>query len=331
MPQLLYPTAAKVEGPILLSLEQLRELDSILDKHEQLLTKYQEEIWERELSERLSQQAEDIRRELTEEEKKQYTERFERRELDYRRRQRQRKTTVYFRSRRRLEVATFQEAAKHPEMMNDLPVGFDLRVRYSPVRLWIETDDYLGSTIKVSAEPESDENARDLFGELRMWLSSVTPPRWQQWWVKSRPLNWMLWWLWLVVVVLVAGPNIVESEVTKRYYRAQAHGLIEKGITPENQQKAIEVILALSSDYSTPKAPPVSVGSWFWFFLTGGLFICAVLSFPPKVILGLGKGEKSIQFWRYWLRFVFVGVPTFVASNFLWPTLASLVQKLLSR
>jgi len=118
----------------------------------------------------------------------------------------------------------------------------------------------------------------------------------------------------------------MQGGMDTRYYKAQGRELLRQGLTAANQQKAVEVLLAITTDYSAPIEH--RMGNWFWFFLIGGAAMCLIVGYPPRLVIGLGVGEDHIRRWRMWTRFVFIVVPGFIAANFLWPYLVNAIKKI---
>lgn len=181
-----------------------------------------------------------------------------------------------------------------------------------------------GPELAVSVSPSSYEPARYFFSALRTWGRSVEAPRWQQLWAKLDFFRFLLWAVWLLAVFAMYSAH--NEATAKSYYRDQAYKILRDGVNTGNQQKATETILALESEYAAP-VPAQPLGRQFWFFALGGLITCIILTFPPGVEIGLGRGEARIANWQRWLKFVFVIVPGFIASNFIWPLVADAIRR----
>jgi|ERR1051326_1514760 len=132
---------------------------------------------------------------------------------------------------------------------------------------------------------------------------------------------------WFFVAAYWYGGNA--NNIGKTYYQAQAVELLQKGVNPQNEIKAIEILLALQSDYRNQQIPPSKPSGRFWLFLVVGGLLCLALSFPPELVVGLGKGEKELARWQSWIKFVSITVPAFLASTYLWPTLTTWLRALI--
>jgi hypothetical protein len=98
----------------------------------------------------------------------------------------------------------------------------------------------------------------------------------------------------------------------KNDLKSQAHELLKDGITPDETEKALDILLKLQSGF-LPKdyieANPTSLRGWYILVTCAALFGIIGL-IPPKTNLGLGKGEQRVKRWIIWIRVVSVVIPT---------------------
>ena len=149
--------------------------------------------------------------------------------------------------------------------------------------------------------------AAPLYGIFRSWMHRVEPPRWQRAWLElaSTPIIWAVFFIVVMFGVAASfGPEYP--------YKSEAHSLLAGGLaTPDKQRRALELLLAISSDYQRT----ISIPKWFIVSVIAGFALCLVLSICPKVSIGIGKGARRVQMWRSWSKFAFVSVPTFLVSS----------------
>jgi len=88
--------------------------------------------------------------------------------------------------------------------------------------------------------------------------------------------------------------------------------MLKQGLNEQQRQRALEIILALESDYVPAGMPQVQKPStaWFWWFAGIGLAISTLISFPPRTQIGIGRGESRIKQWKAWIRFISVFIPS---------------------
>jgi hypothetical protein len=324
MPELIYPTRVAIGAPILISATSLKELDELLDGQLPALLKAQDELIPTRVEERLERIVGGLgySDERLDKKRKEY-EKDIREELFGRDR---RVLHIRLSDGRRLDARSFEEAAAHPEVQRSVASGFVLEVRCGIVSVALEARSRFLTELTLDVSPSNYEPARNLYSSLERWVRSVEAPTWQRWWSR---LSWgsFSFFMWAFIASLVWGASVDSG--TKQHYKEEAHKLIEQGVTPDKQQKALETILALESDYSKPIS--YSPGRWFWFFLITGTMATAILAYPPKLELGIGRGEARVERWQRWMKFVFIAIPAFVASNFVWPWLSDVIRKYVMR
>ena len=230
---------------------------------------------------------------------------------------------IHFSDGSRLEARSFDEAAAHPQALQSTVKSFALDVACGAISARIEAGSGFDPSLAIEVSPSNYEPARTLFAALRRWARGVTPARWQQVWRSVVFTPFIPWMVWVVLLFSVWGVSM--DSQAKYYYRDQAHRLIQNGVTPDKQQKALETMLALQSEYPAPVQYPI--GHWFWLFLLTGTVATAILAHPPNLEVGIGRGEDRVVRWQKWMRAAFVFVPTFLASNFLWPLISDFIKK----
>jgi hypothetical protein len=317
MAQVLYPTAIKVEGPLLIEKDSLTRLDSILDDHWKRFVENQDQEFEKEFDLESQRWAKLLNKEEMEERRSS----LDRSIRSYGKYFRQRSVTIHFADGRKLRVQSFSEALSNVEIIDELPVDLKVKMICGNVEMSIETETYTLPTLTLSVSPSDDETARDLFGDLKSWLRTVRPSKWLKLWSWISVFSLGLWMSWFVCLSLF----LVNSVSNSVDYKSIGSQIVAKGVTSENRDQALQVILAIQSGYggSTTFHP----GLRMWIFALGGFVACLILSYSPKIVIGLGKGEQRISAWRTWIKIVFVFIPLFIASNILAPLLVDLISR----
>jgi hypothetical protein len=318
--EVIYPTSLNLRGPLLLSSDTLKQLDSVLTQHQPVLVELRSKRIDQYVSERVLQaKQEGMTDEDVEKRKKNWAAYARETVPEF-----SRNLTVSFSDGTRLEATSFAEASAHSEFSTAVANGFELSVACSSLRMNLAADsDSYDTSMKLRVSPSNAEGATNLFADVRRWMRTVQAPWAQQWWCALGHAKPVIWGAFVIAVLIALGFSIGNKD--EGYYRKQAQDLMQQGVSSSNQGKAIETLLALESKASAPTSHALS--HWYWFFLIGTFAVALILSYPPKLVLGLGSGDDKIKLWRAWTKFVLVIVPTFVASNFLWPHISELVKK----
>lgn len=230
-----------------------------------------------------------------------------------------RSLTIRLKKNKKVVVKSFGEALREQSLIEEMPVGFTFVLRNGEIKCTIEMRQ--DGSLDISVSPEHLPESRELFAALQRWVIPMRPPTWQQLWVFLNPIQWILWF----VLLLIIGTVIEDSKsYAKQTFTNQANQLLKDGISQEEQLKAIETILALQADYIPPGQQSHTPG-WLNLLIFGGLTICLVLTFAPKSLIGIGRGQEAIGRWRKWMRFVFIIVPGFIFLNIVWPWLSNII------
>jgi hypothetical protein len=317
MPEIIYSTKTKINGPLLLDHSSLLAVDKIMTEQKPVLEELRSQLIDQSVAQRMSELKEE-NADVSEEQEKLVRESLERRAAEY-----STALTLYLANGSRLRAKSFGEAVAHSEF-SDVPAsGFGLSLSCGALSMTLNSDSDLFSTnMSLVVSPSNAEGATNLFTEMRRWVRTVQAPLWQQWWCRLGHLRFIVWLAWSFLVLMV---TLYAIGLDDSYYKRQARDLVHEGINQSNQQKAIQTILAIQADVAGPTQR--NLGHRYWFFLLGSLAVCLMLTYPPKFVLGLGSGEDKIKRWRAWTKFVFVSIPGFVASSFLWPYVSDVLKR----
>jgi hypothetical protein len=257
--------------------------------------------------------------------------------------------TITFRLRhdKELETSSFRDALFHPAAINENALGlkYEVKVRDITALLvlekntkeraikqtnWTIFDTEENETeLQITVEPKSAALSQELFAVLKDWAVGVQPPIWQKWVLNFRGFGRLALFFWLLLLGVFffspTPPNL------KEHYKQEARKLLDKGIDSNNQQKALELLLAIYSDYVPPSAKPVPTMLSSRSLITNllGLFAVSVVAFFPELCIGLWRGKQYLRWWRTWVRFVSVTVPGLLVARYFWPQLFNLVEKAL--
>lgn len=255
--------------------------------------------------------------------------------------------TITFRLRhdKELETSSFNEALIHPAVMNESILGFKYELRSDNTTAllvleknkaerinkqtnWTIFDTEENETeLQINVEPRSALLSQELFSILRDWATSAQPPIWQRWALNIRSLGRMILFFW----IFFFGINFFSSTPPnyKEHYKQEARKLLDQGINASNQQRALELLMAIESDYvpsSAKPAPPArSSRSLITNFL--GIFAVSVIAFFPELCIGVGKGKQYLQWWKTWVKFVSVTVPGLLVARYVWPQLFNIIER----
>jgi hypothetical protein len=223
-----------------------------------------------------------------------------------------------------ITTETVSQAIAELAVTNELPAAMDISLQMKTIEASVSVGGsriWRSDSLRIRVSPESNQEARELFGALRQWAKTYQPPIWQQVWPIEPFYHWMVW-IFLVYIGFIFLPS--SSDVGKAQLSAKARELLADGLQPGEQTEALEILLRLQ----TGTVPNITIGfpGWFKVFFWAGLLIALILTIRPKVVLGMGRGTDAIKRWRLWLRFVGVTVPGVIFTSFVWPFIETLIR-----
>lgn len=317
-------TKATVEDPWLLSKDDLESLDEELAQ-----------AWE-ELEGRRSERLEQARTEDLNELRKTDPE-AEAKDLKRRRpwssayelEKSARKCVFALEGGTRVETTTVGEALKRRDILDKRVESFHVSLSSGDIEV---TVDSRWRGLDIETKPDSDPLAQEIFERLLHWKDAVEQPPWVIRW-KSWSIGAMiLAMLPLYFLLLTFTPT--DASRNANAWRQEAWNLLEDGLTPEEQQRAIEVLLASQAQYPAPRGalqpPTASAGlRRLRIVLLAAVAGLVVLGLPPKSTVGLGPGAKQLRRYRWWISFVSKAIPiSLFATLILDPFLTWLSQNL---
>ena len=361
MSNFIYTTSNRIQGPLLLDADSLKNLDDIVIPIWKQLTaevdeRFREDLAKRieedDFATRLKKQLEDenpfdlqgvvieetLPEEKREELKKKQDEALRefrestRKSLEERMEALERQLTGYsifnkyqkefslfldLGNKKKIQVESFAKALSNVDLLNEVPRSFELSFSAGEHRFSMNLDK---SSLSYRVSPEHHPTSRDLFAGLEQWAKSVSAPSWQKYWLEWSFFAILLWLLLVSISVLVVASS---SDPSVELYRQQAYEILKDGVNLDNQSKAIETLLALTSRYRAPSLPPAQIPTWFWVLIGTSGIASILLNIKPKSVLGIGKGQELIGRWRLYIRIVFIIIPAFILVNILTPFLTS--------
>jgi len=307
-----YHTTGKLHGLWFLDQKALEELDSILDEALKDLQAQRKRDIENELQRRLRTYERIWHRpdkEPTEEEKtKRIKETRKEIETSYGCSHYTRELTIYCSPSRDLNIDRFSTAFGKPEVEHVTPMGFlaEIKCGQGDLKIALNKYSFLLNELDISVSPHTADVSSDIFTKLNAWAEAKRQPTWQYYWKKLAGLQWLL--LYLIGTISF----VLLSASTKEPLKAEARQLLQKGMTKDDDHRAIELLLSIASDYKKPTdGTPIVIllPRWYIICITFLFLACIAFSFPVNTAIGIGKGKKVLERqrrWLWWLQFLFV-------------------------
>lgn len=167
--------------------------------------------------------------------------------------------TVFLSGGRELPVKSFKEAINNPACQHEIPAGFSYNLKLGQVQGFIRVTAVntnepkrtksQDQELEIKLTPQSSRVSQELFVALRDWADDVGPSMYQRGLLVIKPFAIIC----LVVMLIIGlGDFLSPAADPKQVYKAEAHKILGEGVNQSNQQRAIEILLALQTDYTPP-------------------------------------------------------------------------------
>ncbi len=222
---------------------------------------------------------------------------------------------LHFADNTKVQTETLSEAIHHPGAETKKATFLQVTLKCGDVECELELPSILDH-IHLKASPETSAIAREVFRSFRDWIRSNQQPLWTQYWF--RPAIWIIGFIGVTVLL-----SIVTS--TDSHSRADAHALLDKGLAPGDELKALRLLLEMQSEYSPTSAKP-HVPLWAAITVAGTIILCTLLTFRPYVVLGIGKRNASVVRWRWYIKLISYSLPVWILYHLIIPPLATYLK-----
>jgi hypothetical protein len=210
----------------------------------------------------------------------------------------ERTVEVTFNSGKRARASRFAELIGDPHIADETPHTFVVRCRKGKHEATMKLSRLFGtSSIDISATPEDTPGAEVAFERVKAWAEATTQGWWPQIWAGG-----LAFLSYVIAFAIMAISWLIYTATQSTYISssnnelsAEGRRLIDGGLKPEDERKAIEILLALHTGYRPPqtKYDPL-FPSWWIVLCATMLVLCFLLSCSPTTMIALGKGRRLV-------------------------------------
>ncbi|MDD5140864.1 MAG: hypothetical protein PHY43_11460 [Verrucomicrobiales bacterium] len=327
MAEFIHSTESQIDGPFLIDRSQMEALDKILQEEWARFKEKRNEMLDQSVEERFKvEHARSYNKEVPSEKLRETIREELQKSYDFRERK---ECLLYLRNGSVAKVPDFVTAFREPDLQDKEPNGFyailescghSCQIRLTGRR----------ATLEVDVAPKRNQFVQETLMVLKNWQNAVRPPKWQTLWLKTVDFGIAHWMIWILACFLSFTAIEKQAETTQVYtYSQEASQLLNAtNLTAENQGKAIQLLLAKTYGYA-PQPIKRNFPGWFLILVFCGLAYCVAFSYAPTVSIAIGLGEKKVQFWRKYSRFILITTPTFIFGTFFWPKIEAILKSIL--
>ncbi|WP_462250980.1 hypothetical protein [Ekhidna sp.] len=297
-----YPQKKEIKGPWLISYEKLEELAQIVESIEEKL--------ERSWIEQLRIEIHNKYEELTEEE---FSNKLEQTKSD----------PWYNRHESTCQLIGFDETRLIDKSMSNLlidgainslkPKAINISISYgrlSENKFELNVSNLYEGELKYEVECFEPKAKDEIQYQIERWIDKQKPSRVLQFWSEYGGIP--IYFLWLPIIILSINITTTSYKSYDEILKEKSNEIIDQGIDSTNINQAVELLIKMQSDFEPdnfekiekPKDPNDIK------YLVLVIFITIVSQIRPKTVVGIGKRKRLLEFYKFWIKFVLVTLPT---------------------
>ena len=216
-----------------------------------------------------------------------------------------------------IEFNSFREASTSHFLDNEKIKGFDYTISYQEhkIRIYIPYKRYIDKNLYIDVSPSGDKNGENYFQKTTHWAEKHKTNIFI-----SLLHSHFIFSLIIFIVIWNMSTNIIERRFDTTMTRSdvlseRANQIIKKGITGENINEAVEILLR--SNFKIYPEVDTSTQSQ----ITLQYIIISVLTYifgilliiTPRFSIAVGsRGKKSYKRWSTWKHFLWVSLPILI-------------------
>lgn len=188
------------------------------------------------------------------------------------------------------------------------PNALRIHIAKGPCEFTLEVSTKYDGDLDIRVNSVDDETFNDISYQIHKWIDNHKPSLVVQKWSSWFPMAFYP----ILFILLLITSELVKSkkEIYKSQLSQESSALLKDSLTEEEINKAVEIILKKESDYVPENfKPDIAVNQslkniWIW-----SLIAVAILIIRPKTVIGLGKNQWRVKFYKNWIYFVLVFIP----------------------
>lgn len=297
MSKLYIPSKKEIKGPWLLNRKQLEELNEILEFTKINLSESQR----KEIGDKLKKRIEDGEfKDL--DDAVQYERKFFTNEV---------KISVSFedKNNKSLKGDSILDLLKDPHLQDFKPTLLKAEIEYGySNKLELRVGKMYDGEFSFNLKAYDNDIEDEIKYKLESWSDDHKPSKASQIWLKY---GFLIFMVSTIIFSFTAGfIYTIEEPNAIKIYNPQIKNLIETGITDQNQNEAIDLILKSISNYTPEDAERKEIFSPTAIKISGIAFLLIILSLiKPRTTLGIGRNKLKLLLYKRYIQVVLVTLP----------------------
>lgn len=314
MGELYIPSKKEVNGPWLISLYDLEELDAIIKEIEQHLTEsYQQENKDDAIKDVEKGRYESIEEALEFQKNSLYKKEIKK------------TITLISKDETRLISDSLKDLLIDPKLKKLEPKELNITIEFDYYNSFsLNIRKHFNGKLKYELKCYSPENRSEISYKIENWIEKKQPNLGKRVWHK-----YSLLFTFLSFIICLFSSVFINTTLypnTNEIYKSDALEIIKNGVSDSNQFVAMELILKQNFNYIPEKQKPVTKHNKVAFrIFSVSLFLLIISILKPRTTIGVGKYKNRLKFYIFYSSMILYTIPVILFS----PVLIDLIQDFL--
>ena len=301
MGQLIIPNEIKIKGPWILVEAQLEELDEVLNAIEEKIDQSYEIELEKEVEKelpRLRQWEENLTKDEAELEVKN----------SYPFSNNEKFAVLLSKDGKKLKDATIIGLLKDKNINDFAPTELQIEIKKGNINFKLEINSTYNGELQTRISISDDSFANDINYLLNKWIRKHQPNRVVQTW--NSTIHFFIFPMFILLFFITSQLLETDNDNYKEELKKEGNELLTNGISITEENRAIELILKLETDYVPLNYENESNlnSNIFKVWIYGS--ICLILiGIRPRTTIGIGRKKRLAWFYKKWIYVVTVFIP----------------------
>lgn len=192
------------------------------------------------------------------------------------------------------------------------PAELHIQIKKGPCEFIMEISDKYDGALETRIKVLDDNLFNDINYELNKWINKYKPNVAMQKWSSWFP--GVAFPIFIILAFLIPLFLKGKADIYKNKLSQESQEILKDGLTPQETNKAIEMLLQIQSGYIPEDFHPnIEINKTIrniWLVALTGLIILLI---KPRTVIGLGQCKWKVVFYRKWAYFVLVFIPLSIA------------------
>lgn len=228
------------------------------------------------------------------------------------------KISVYFSDKTKIDGSSFKELFDVLDVRQKVPkeIVISMCCLDINVNLTLSSGDssnfFRYDVVERSTEPKYTESKNIVIGKIENWIDENKPDLLLKVWYSLAQWTPICVLLWLLLIAVSVAVYSTTKNSYFDFYETEIAEIVNTGITDDNRDRVIELILLKQYDYVPEEwmQQNSKVDDRIIYVSLLGILACIFISICPKSNFAIGKGKKKVKFWNSYRKIVFVLIPT---------------------